>query len=66
MSDCVVKCVECERVWRWLCQFCAEECQVEHRREFGHETHLSVTVDDERATYDRIVKAAGIVKGMGW
>jgi hypothetical protein len=42
------------------------ECQVDHRREFGHETHLSVTVDDERATYDRIVKAAGIVKGMGW
>lgn len=44
-----VQCLECEppKVWHWLCQLCAEECQVAHRRESGHGTHLTVVGDDE-------------------
>lgn len=51
MAEWIVVCDECEDVksWRWLCLFCAEECQVAHRRESGHMTHVTVTVDDEDA-----------------
>jgi len=51
VTECIVTCDECvtekgqPRKWYWLCQLCAEECQVEHRRDTGHATHLTATVE---------------------
>lgn len=31
------------KIWHWLCEECAEECQHHHRQLTGHPTELLVT-----------------------
>lgn len=54
MSDHVVICRTCRthngrnpKIWRWLCEDCAEECADNHRRDTGHHVDLSITMFDE-------------------
>lgn len=59
MTECRVTCYSgCRnsrgdgpRVWHWLCECCAEECQENHRHQTGHtDVHLDVvrTMEDLR------------------
>lgn len=49
MTDCRVTCQTCRtdtglpKTWRWLCEYCASECQDRHRAETGHQTDLTIT-----------------------
>ncbi len=64
MTECKVTCFDCRstrgsgpKVWEWLCECCAEECQDAHRRETGHDVHLSV-VTEPTMLPRQIVRAA--------
>lgn len=53
VSELVVRCLECpkadgrSRIWRWLCQDCANECLERHKSESGH---VDVHIQGERVT----------------
>jgi hypothetical protein len=69
MADCRVTCRSCTtkhgtRVWRWLCEDCADECRARHYAETGHVTELSVTVEP---SVDEIkILANRAAYGLGW
>lgn len=52
MTELTVRCRECrtdkgrDRIWRWLCEHCAEECRDRHIKESGHR---DVAIDGEQA-----------------
>ena len=65
--DCRVRCFDCTddkgvppRLWRYLCEDCAEEMQGRHRRETGHAPELVVTKDSAPTgqVYDLIRRAS--------
>lgn len=68
MTDCKVVCRECRtpagpRVWRWLCEECAEECLARHRRDTGHtDVSLMVTTEPTMADLRRQIVAAARVR----
>lgn len=65
MTDCRVTCRVCvtdagPKVWRWLCEECASDCQDRHRADTGHATELLVVPDE--SFDDFLVK----VKRVAW
>ena len=71
MSDCRVTCRTCRtdkgrpKVWKWLCETCAEECQTRHRAETGHDTELLVI--PEQPTVQELKRlATRAAWGVGW
>lgn len=62
MTLCTVTCDDCgknsiPKVWRWLCQDCAEEHLQRHRADTGHDPQLyipaEVTTDTIRRDFER-------------
>lgn len=68
MSECRVVCEECRsdegaRVWRWLCEDCAQDCRDRHRRDTGHTTELVVVPDSADALAEGVARAARLMGG---
>lgn len=76
MAECSVTCYAgCRnadntgpKVWRWLCECCAQECLDNHRRDTGH-TDLNLSVTSEVTMPDlrrRIRRAGQVLIRQGW
>lgn len=64
--DCPVDPFNKVRVWRWLCEVCAEECVEAHRRETGHKD-MRINIS-EAATMEELlgdIKRVARITG-GW
>ena len=69
MTDFRVTCQACRtdtgpKVWRWLCEDCATECQDRHRAETGHQTELQII--DGWADTIGMTAAAAVALKRGW
>lgn len=76
MTECRVTCYSgCRnttntgpKVWHWLCECCAEECQEDHRRQTGcAEVHLEVLRDGSMdSLLPQIRSARQVLIRRGW
>jgi len=72
MPDCRVTCLTCRtdnnlpRIWRWLCEDCAQEHADRHRSETGHRTELTITVEPTIEDLKRTCQVAARHRERFW
>lgn len=72
MTECHVSCYECgenrtPKIWRWLCEECAEEQRDRHRHETGHNPELHIALETTVADILRdIGRVHRITGGRKW
>jgi len=68
MPDCTVTCTKCRtddnqpKIWRWLCEDCAQEQADRHRRDTGHRVELQVTQEPITDSIRKTCQVAAMIR----